>query len=84
MGRFFAFKKCWPRYKKLKKIFDIGKERINNEMNVIEMIKIIRKVRILLKHQSKNDHLIYSDILADEQGIIKLDDQSQDNLSLFF
>ena len=53
-------------------------------MNVIEMIKIIRKVRILLKHQSKNDHLIYSDILADEQGIIKLDDQSQDNVSLFF
>lgn len=48
------------------KIFDIGKERIDHEMNIIEMIKIIREVKILLKHMSKNDPLIYSDIIADE------------------
>ena len=43
-------------------------------MNIIEMIKVIREVRILLKHQSKKDPFIYSDIIADEQGIIDLDE----------
>lgn len=66
MGKFFIFKKFWPKHKKIMKIFEIGKERIDHEMNIIEMIKIIREVKILLKHMSKNDPLIYSDIIADE------------------
>jgi hypothetical protein len=66
MGKFFIFRKCWPKHKKIIKIFDIGKEKIDHEMNIIEMIKVIREVKIVLKHMSKNDPFIYSDIIADE------------------
>lgn len=53
-------------------------------MNIIEMIKVIREVKILLKHQSKNDPHIYSDIIADEQGVIDIDEKkSDDNRSKF-
>ena len=54
-GKFFPFRKCWPRHKKIKKIFDEGVERINNEMNILHIIKIVREVKILLHHQSKID-----------------------------
>ena len=48
------------------------------------MIKVIREVKILLKHQSKNDPHIYSDIIADEQGVIDIDEKkSDDNRSKF-
>lgn len=49
-GKFFPFRKCWPRHKKIKKIFDEGVERINNEMNILHIIKIVREVKILLHH----------------------------------
>jgi len=49
-GSFFPFKKCWPKYKKLKKIFDEGNERVDDEMNILHIIKIVREVKILLKH----------------------------------
>ena len=84
LGKCFIFRKCWPKYKKIKKIFEIGQERIDNEMNIIEMIKVIREVKILLKHQSKNDPHIYSDIIADEQCVIDIDEKkSDDNRSKF-
>jgi hypothetical protein len=50
LGKFFPFKKCWPKYKKMKKIFDEGIERVNNEMNILHIIKLVREVKILLKH----------------------------------
>jgi hypothetical protein len=50
LGKFFPFKKCWPKYKKMKKIFDEGIERVNNEMNILQIIKLVREVKILLKH----------------------------------
>jgi hypothetical protein len=53
-------------------------------MNIIEMIKIIREVRILLKHQSKIDLYIYSDIIADKKGVIEVDDQAESIVSFFF
>ena len=57
---------------------------MNNEMNILHIIKIVREVKILLKHQSKADPLIYSDILADEQGVIELEEMKVDNRKLFF
>jgi hypothetical protein len=53
-------------------------------MNILHIIKIVREVKILLKHQSKADPLIYSDILADEQGVIELEEMKVDNRKLFF
>ncbi len=44
----------------------------------------MREVKILLKHQSKNDPLIYNDILADEQGVIEVEEMKIDNRKLFF
>ena len=55
MGKFFIFRKCWPKHKKISKIFNIGKERIDNEMNIMDMIKIIRKVKNFLMYMSRND-----------------------------
>ena len=57
---------------------------MNNEMNILQIIKIVREVKILLKHQSKTNPLIYSDILADEQGVIELEEMKVDNRMLFF
>ena len=34
-GNLFPFKKCWPKYRKMKKIFDEGIKRVNNEMNIL-------------------------------------------------
>jgi hypothetical protein len=44
----------------------------------------VREVKILLKHQSKNNPLIYNDILADEQGVIEVEEMKIDNRKLFF
>ena len=52
---------------------------MNNEMNILHIIKIVREVKILLKHQSKINPLIYIDILADEQGVIELEEMKVDN-----
>jgi hypothetical protein len=52
-GKFFPFKKCWPKYKKMKKIFDEGIERVNNEMNILHIIKLVRETKILLRNYSK-------------------------------
>jgi len=43
-GKFFCFKKFWPKYKKLKKLLDIGYERLNQEFELIKMIKALRDV----------------------------------------
>lgn len=34
----------------MKKIFDEGIERVNDEMNILHIIKLVREVKILLKH----------------------------------
>jgi hypothetical protein len=34
LGRFFCFKKCWNKYKKLKKVVEIGYDRLNQEMEL--------------------------------------------------
>ena len=44
----------------------------------------MREVKVLLKHQSKSDPLIYNDILADEQGVIEVEEMQIDNRKLFF
>ena len=44
----------------------------------------MREVKILLKHQSKSNPLIYSDILADEQGVIEVEEMQVDKRKLFF
>ena len=44
----------------------------------------MREVKILLKHQSKINPLIYSDILADEQGVIEVEEMQVDKRKLFF
>ena len=42
-------------------------------MNIIHIIKIIREIKVLLKHFRKNPE-INNEILADKQGLIDLDD----------
>ncbi len=34
----------------MRKIFDEGIERVNNEMNILHIIKLVREVKILIKH----------------------------------
>ena len=50
LGKFFCFKKYWPKYKKLMKLLEIGYDRLDQEMELTKMIKTLRDVQILLKH----------------------------------
>ena len=50
LGRFFCFKKCWNKHKKLKKVIEIGYDRLNQEMELTLMIKTIRDMKVVLKH----------------------------------
>ena len=47
--RCFSFKKYWPEEKKVIKIYDEGKEKLKKEIDIIRIVKKIRKLNILMK-----------------------------------
>ena len=45
MGRFFIFNSLWPKHELVKKVFQKGKERISNDINIYEILKLIRGLK---------------------------------------
>ncbi len=50
LGKLFCCKKFWKNRNKINWIYKISNDRINSEMNIINLIKIIREIKVLLDH----------------------------------
>jgi len=40
---------CWPNYDKITRFFEIGREKISKELDILKIVKKLRKVSIMLK-----------------------------------
>ena len=41
---------CWSKKKKMLKVLNEGKERIEKELNIVKIMKSVRDIMILMKH----------------------------------
>ena len=73
LGRIFCFRKIWPNHDKITKTYEISYNRLNDEMNIVFIIKLLREVKILLEHFRK-DPEINLKIFSDNQMFIELDE----------
>ena len=49
-GRPICCLKSWKKYNKLTKLYKIGEERIEKELDIIKIMNTIRNVKIILKN----------------------------------
>ena len=40
---------CWPKYRKLRRLYGEGMERIDRELDIVKIIKTLRMAKIFLK-----------------------------------
>ena len=64
LGRIFCFRKIWPNYDKITKTYEISYNRLNDEMNIVFILKLLREVKIMLEH-FRNDPEINKKIFND-------------------
>jgi len=48
---------CWPKYKFFKSLIKKGREKLDEEMNIVDLIKGIRKLKILLQNSLKDSEI---------------------------
>jgi hypothetical protein len=41
---------CWTKKKKMLKVLNEGKERMEKELNIVKIMKSVRDIKILMKH----------------------------------
>ena len=75
LGKYFCFGMCWSKINKMKKTFNVGYERLNEEMDLIQIIKTIRDLKVLLKHFSHFQE-IESSIKSNKYNVIELEEDS--------
>ena len=46
----FCYKFCWPKYFIFKKLFWKGKNKLEKEMDIVQLIKKLRQLKILLQN----------------------------------
>jgi hypothetical protein len=56
MGVCFPFK-SWNKKKKLQKLYDIGSQRIENELNIVKLMNSLRNLKIVLSHSIMNQDI---------------------------
>ena len=71
-----CMKYCWPNYKYFNKLIKKGREKLDEEMNIVDLIRGIRKLKILLQN-SLRDSEIQVLIKHDEQNLIEVDDSDE-------
>ena len=52
-----CFKFCWPKYQSFKKLFEKGKDKLEMEMDIEQLIKELRSLKILLQSKLENKDL---------------------------
>ena len=60
----------------MKKTFRVGYERLNEEMDLIQILKTIRDLKVLLKHFSHNNKDIEQKIKYNKYNVIELEEDS--------
>jgi len=52
-----CMKYCWPKYKYFNKLIKKGKEKLDEEMNIVDLIRGIRKLKILLQNSLRDSEI---------------------------
>lgn len=77
MGSCFP-KMCWSKHKKLVKFYNEGETRIENELNIVKIIKTLRMVRIFLKNSFLTPEVKFG-IRHAEQNFVNIDLSDEDS-----
>ena len=52
-----CFKFCWPKYQWFQNLYEQGIQKLEEEMDIVQMVKDLRQLKILLQHELKNEDL---------------------------
>ena len=77
------FKNCGgssPKMQDLLNLYEIGTERLYNELNLVSIIKNLRNLEFIIKNNLTDD-LIKLQTIFDKNNVIDLDDLSGNELS---
>ena len=55
LGKWFPFKN-WEKRQKLTKLYNVGIERIENELNIVKLLNTHRNFKILLKNSLMDEN----------------------------
>ena len=50
LGKLFVCGRMWKQEKKFKRLYEIGAERIESELNLVKIMKDLRNIKILMKN----------------------------------
>ena len=68
-----CFKLCWPKYKWFKNLYEQGIQKLEQEMDIVKMVKDLRQLKILLKKEA-----LQLEIQNDEQNLLKIDNTEEE------
>lgn len=71
-----SFLMCWRKREKLQKLFEQSQKRIDDELDIVKVIKNIRVFKILLKTFLLNDNIKF-EIAHQRKNIIDLEESEQ-------
>lgn len=77
MGRCFPVC-CWPKSKKVLRLYEEGQERIDRELDIVKIIKTLRMSKIFLKSSLITPEVRFA-ILHAEQNYINIDLSDDDD-----
>mmetsp|Transcript_1880 Transcript_1880/g.2596 ORF Transcript_1880/g.2596 Transcript_1880/m.2596 type:complete len:210 (-) Transcript_1880:575-1204(-) len=75
-GRFCCLGMCWRNKQKFQKLYNIGSKRIENELNIVKIMKNIKDMKICLRHSLMSGP-IKARIAHTNKKVIDLDETGQ-------
>jgi len=73
----FKCEKVWPKFKKVNLLLNKGGEKLDKEMSIIEIVKILRKAEIFLSSKYITSEM-KEDFFEDEKNFVDLDTTEED------